>query len=479
MKIYEAWQNLIDSFTNEQMQLSFWNEYYVAETEVYKKILSGGEYKLSGVASEVAEKLGMEPVMLGGFLDGANTSFVEPLDLDTIEETTESTEQMIADDSVYEVTVSISDNGDGTLKVQPVITKDGVRVNGVVFENKQIGSLTISKKVEGVETDESFNMIVTLYDADGVELTGEYDYTGDVSGKITSGGTIALADGQTVSIKGLPEGSTYVVEEDVSGVYTTTVNGAAGTKTEGVVTGDTARVEFINTMETTTFSVTKVWEGADLGAISLILYANGEEIVPQPEVVRAGSLYTYYDLPKYDEDGNEIVYTAKERGIEGYIRIYKNVAPYEDETKRLYDGGTVINRAEKQVSFKVKKLWIGLAEGEEAPAITLTLLCNGEEMDVPTPTPDSDGWYKYYDLPKTVNGQPAVYTVVEAAMDGFSATYQLYTGEEAEYADNGGTITNTKIPQTGDNASLALWTTLMVGASAALLAMLLRRKKTH
>ena len=88
MKIYEAWQNLIDSFTNEQMQLSFWNEYYVAETEVYKKILSGGEYKLSGVASEVAEKLGMEPVMLGGFLDGANTSFVEPLDLDTIEETT-------------------------------------------------------------------------------------------------------------------------------------------------------------------------------------------------------------------------------------------------------------------------------------------------------------------------------------------------------------------------------------------------------
>ena len=88
MKIYEAWTNLIDSFTNEQMQLSFWNEYYVAETEVYKKILASGEYKLAGTAAEIAEKYGMEPVMLGGFLDGANTSFVEALDLETIEDTT-------------------------------------------------------------------------------------------------------------------------------------------------------------------------------------------------------------------------------------------------------------------------------------------------------------------------------------------------------------------------------------------------------
>jgi len=375
--------------------------------------------------------------------------------------------------------VTVTDNGDGNLKLETVITHDGEPVNGVIFDNKQIGTLTISKKVEGKKTDEAFNMIVTLYDEEGNELTGEYDYTGNVTGKITSGGTIALADGQSVTIQGLPEGAKYIVEEDVSGVYTTTVNGAAGTKAEGAVNGDTARVDFVNTMETTTFSVTKVWEGTDLGAISLILYANGEEIVPQPEVVRAGSLYTYYDLPKYDEDGNEIVYTAKERGIEGYIRIYKNVAPYEDVTKVLHDGATVINRAEPKLSFKVQKLWTGMAEGEELPAITLTLLCNGEVMEVPTPKPDSDGWYKYYDLPETVNGQPAVYTVVEEPMDGFAATYQLRSGEEADYAENGGTITNAKIPQTGDTTSLALWMTLMAGASLALMAMLLRRKKAH
>ena len=98
---------------------------------------------------------------------------------------------------------------------------------------------------------------------------------------------------------------------------------------------------------------------------------------------------------------------------------------------------------------------------------------------MPTPKPDSDGWYKYYDLPTTVDGQHAVYTVVEEPMDGFAATYMLRSGEEAEYAENGGTIINAKIPQTGDHASLGLWAMLMTGASAALLAMLLRRKKAR
>ncbi len=89
MKIYEAWQKLTDSFTTEQMQLQFWNEYYIAETEVYKKILSDPSHKLSGTAADIAKKLDMEPVMLGGFLDGANTSLTEELDLASIEDTTE------------------------------------------------------------------------------------------------------------------------------------------------------------------------------------------------------------------------------------------------------------------------------------------------------------------------------------------------------------------------------------------------------
>ncbi len=394
----------------------------------------------------------------------------------TIRETTASTEAMKADDSVYEVSVTISDKGDGTLNIQPVITRNGEAAYGVVFDNQQLASLTISKKVEGPQTDEAFNMSLHLYDAEGAELTGTYPCTGDVTGMIASGGSIALKADQSVTITGLPEGAKYRVEEIGSKAYTTTVNGQAGTAAEGTLAGADNRVDFVNKLELTTFSVTKVWEGNDLGAIVLTLYANGEEMVPQPEVTRADNIYTYYDLQKYDEDGDEIIYSAKERGIEGYIRIYKNIAPYADVTRFVHDGGTIINRPEKIVSFKIQKVWTGLAEGEEKPDITLTLYCNGVKTDYETPKPDSNGWYKYYNLPTTVDGQAAVYTVKEKTLSGFVTTYTNAAGSVTEQGVDGGTITNAKIPQTGDDASLALWMMLM-GASAALMAVLMRRRK--
>jgi len=49
-------------------------------------------------------------------------------------------------------------------------------------------------------------------------------------------------------------------------------------------------------------------------------------------------------------------------------------------------------------------------------------------------------------------------------------------GTAADYADNGGTITNGKLPQTGDNTPLALLAALM-GASAVVLMLLFKRRK--
>ena len=55
MKIYQAWEKLTDSFTNEQQQLQFWNEYYRIETEAYKKILADPEHKLCGSIKEAVQ----------------------------------------------------------------------------------------------------------------------------------------------------------------------------------------------------------------------------------------------------------------------------------------------------------------------------------------------------------------------------------------------------------------------------------------
>jgi len=279
-----------------------------------------------------------------------------------------------------------------------------------------------------------------------------------------------------VTISGLLPGMTYTVTEAAAAAYETTVNGNAGNSMEGTLAETENNVAFVNKYKTTMFMVKKSWQGGGGGAIELTLYANGEKIEPQPIYSRDENVYVYTDLPMYDAKDQPIVYSAKERYVDGFLTIYKNVAPYADETKAIYDGGTIINKAIVKADFSVKKEWSGLAEGEEAPEITLVLYCNGVATDIKTPNPDRNGWYKYYDLPGEVDGKPAVYTVKEIPVEGYETSYKLANGTSAEYADNGGVITNAKIPQTGDETPLALWLTLM-GASAMMLVLLLKRRK--
>ena len=104
---------------------------------------------------------------------------------------------------------------------------DGTLANGdnkVTFTNVfDVGSLTISKTVtgEGSDKDKAFNFTVKLYkpNSKDVELDGLYDYTGTgkvedgTNKKISSGDTFTLAHGQSITISGLPVGTTYTVTE--------------------------------------------------------------------------------------------------------------------------------------------------------------------------------------------------------------------------------------------------------------------------
>ena len=394
----------------------------------------------------------------------------------TVQEITTSTDLLAVDESIYTVDVTVTDNKDGTLAVRPAITKNSESAQEISFANTLYAPLTISKTVEGCETAETFPFTVELYDTDGTEATGEYAYSGDVEGKLKSGDAIELAHGQSVTISGLLPGMTYTVTEAATTAFETTVNGNAGNSMEGTLVEDANEVSFVNKFKTTMFTVKKSWQGGGGGAIELTLYANGEKLDPQPAYTREENTYLYTDLPMYDAQEQPIVYSAKEKYVDGFLTIYSNVAPYADETKAIYDGGTIINKAIIKADFSVKKEWTGLAEGEIAPEITLVLYCNGVATDIKTPKPDRNGWYKYYDLPGEVDDQPAVYTVKEMAVDGYMTSYKLANGTSAEYADNGGTITNAKIPQTGDETPLALWLTLM-SASAAMLMLLRKRRK--
>ncbi|MBZ4665145.1 DUF5979 domain-containing protein [Mahella sp.] len=90
-----------------------------------------------------------------------------------------------------------------------------------------VGSLTISKTVTGQGADlaKKFKFTVTFTDAPDA-----YPYTGSSAGTLRSGGSILLADGESITITGLPEGAQYTVTEAdyTKEGYTSSSTGASG-----------------------------------------------------------------------------------------------------------------------------------------------------------------------------------------------------------------------------------------------------------
>ena len=417
--------------------------------------------------------------------DGGTVSF-EPLVFNqddigkqftyVVTETAENKLYYTMDDRVYVVTVHVEIDADGQLTARQEVRCNGEVTPEIVFNNMLEAPLTISKKVTGCQTEEAFAITICFFNADGTEMTAPVSYAGDLVGELTSGESIRLAHGQSVTFSGLLPGMCYTVEEEANIAFTTTLNGLPVNRADGTCTIGGNRADFVNTLKTTIFSVRKSWEGGDGGDIILTLYADGEKLEPQPAYIRSGDTYTYTGLPMYDADGDQVVYSAKEKYMDGYLTIYDNVFPYEDESRMIYNGGTIINRA--VTSIRVRKIWSGLEDGETPPEITLTLYCNGEAMNRKQPAPDDNGWYTYKNLPRTVRGETAVYHVMEEPMTGYRVAYADAAGQEAEYACDGYTITNHKIPATGDNAHLMLWT-VMLTASAAVLLMQKRRSRVN
>jgi len=90
MTLRDKWEQLAGSFTDPAMQAQFWNEYFTAEMENYKKILSAHDDFYKGTLSELAAKFDMTDEYFLGFISGINSSLkAGEYDLDTLEATSE------------------------------------------------------------------------------------------------------------------------------------------------------------------------------------------------------------------------------------------------------------------------------------------------------------------------------------------------------------------------------------------------------
>lgn len=107
-----------------------------------------------------------------------------------------------------------------------------------------VGSLTLRKTVagNGADTAKTFDFTLTL---SGAAAAYTYSGHGVPGGTITSGDTVSLANGQSITIVGLPAGTVYKVNEaDYAGDgYTTTSTGDTGS----IMTNTTHQAAFINT----------------------------------------------------------------------------------------------------------------------------------------------------------------------------------------------------------------------------------------
>lgn len=308
-------------------QVGFTNVYSVESTKVenafkVQKKISGRNWMTSDVFTMTLAAEGEAP-MPKGAKDGVSTiklhKDAQVGNFGTIEYTKPGTyTYVIAEQSgdeaaltfskaTYRATVTVTDNGAGKLLAKTKIAQltddagDAAErtVEAAVFTNTaKTGSLTVKKTVVGGDSQREFGFTVALADGDGEPVSGTFG-KGEHAVTFADGkATFTLKDGEEKTIAGLPVGARYTVTEDAAEGYTTTVNGADGSKAEGAVTEDGATAAFTNTYGTATEGrdvstaglFTKTFKGRDWAEGDSFQFAlTGEDGAPMPEGSADGS----------------------------------------------------------------------------------------------------------------------------------------------------------------------------------------------
>lgn len=308
-------------------QVGFTNVYSVESTKVenafkVQKKISGRNWMTSDAFTMTLTAQGEAP-MPKGVKDGVSTielhKDAQVGNFGTIEYTKPGTYTYVITEqsgdeaaltfskATYRAAVTVTDEGAGKLSAKTKIAQltddagDAVErtVEAAVFTNTaKTGSLTVKKTVVGGDSQREFGFAVTLADGDGEPVSGTFG-KGEHAVTFTDGkATFKLKDGEEKAVAGLPVGVRYTVAEDAVEGYTTTVNGADGSKAEGAVTEDGATVAFTNTYGTATEGrdvstaglFTKTLKGRDWAEGDSFQFAlAGEDGAPMPEGSADGS----------------------------------------------------------------------------------------------------------------------------------------------------------------------------------------------
>lgn len=187
-----------------------------------------------------------------------------------IEEVDTDFDGVTYDETKYTVTVTLEDDGQGHLTPNAKIS--GGEDGSIVLKNELARrDLTISKTTTGnkVLSDDAFTVkIVLSRNNDIVPVDGDYPMDGAEETTLTvknGEATLKIRDGQTVTIKDIPVGTTYIVEETDERAQGYNIDASAYTSGgSGVIATDKeAKVELKNVRNAGSLEIRKKIEGKD------------------------------------------------------------------------------------------------------------------------------------------------------------------------------------------------------------------------
>ena len=173
------------------------------------------------------------------------------------------------DKTKYTVTVTLEDDGQGHLTPNAKIS--GGEDGSIVLKNELARrDLTISKTTAGnaVLKDDAFTVKIRLSRNDIVPVDGDYPMDGAEETTLTvknGEATLKIRDGQTVTIKDIPVGTAYTVEETDERAQGYNIDASAYTSGgSGVIATDKeAKVELKNVRNAGSLEIRKKIEGKD------------------------------------------------------------------------------------------------------------------------------------------------------------------------------------------------------------------------
>lgn len=173
------------------------------------------------------------------------------------------------DETKYTVTVTLEDDGQGHLTPNAEIS--GGEDGSIVLKNELARrDLTISKTTTGnkVLSDDAFTVKIRLSRNDIVPVDGDYPMDGAAETKLTvknGEATLKIRDGQTVTIKEIPVGTTYTVEETDERAQGYNIDASAYTSggSGKIATDKEAKVELKNVRNAGSLTIRKKIEGKD------------------------------------------------------------------------------------------------------------------------------------------------------------------------------------------------------------------------